>query len=165
MSKVLFVLTSHTRMGNTSNPTGFYFEELAAPYWAVVDAGHDVSIASIKGGAAVHDPKSLEAEPSDRPQSVRRFLEDSDAMEKLANTPNIAEMNAEDFDAIFLPGGHGTVWDFPASDALATIIGQIHDDGGEVAAVCHGPAGLMNAKRHDGKPLVEGKRVAGFTDA
>ncbi|WP_299962253.1 type 1 glutamine amidotransferase domain-containing protein [uncultured Roseobacter sp.] len=165
MKQILIVLTSHTRLGDTGNPTGFYFEELAAPYWSLVDAGHEVTIASIKGGAAVHDPGSLPDDPSERAAPVQRFLDDAAAMAKLADTPAIDTVEASDFDAIFLPGGHGTVWDYPDNVALAQAIGQIYAAGGIVGAVCHGPAGLVNATRADGEPLVKGLRVAGFTDA
>ncbi|MEL7252928.1 MAG: type 1 glutamine amidotransferase domain-containing protein [Pseudomonadota bacterium] len=164
MQKVLFVLTSHTELGDTGNPTGFFYEELAAPYYAMVDAGHDVTIASIKGGKVEHDPSSLEDDASDRAASVQRFLKDANALAKLHNTLPVARINAFDFDAIFLPGGHGVMWDFPDNDALVQAVGDIHERGGIVGAVCHGPAGLVNAKRADGEPLVKGKRVAGFTD-
>ncbi|MEO0370547.1 MAG: type 1 glutamine amidotransferase domain-containing protein [Pseudomonadota bacterium] len=164
MQKVLFVLTSHTELGDTGNPTGFFYEELAAPYYAMMDAGHDVTIASIKGGKVEHDPSSLEHDPSDRAASVQRFLNDASALAKLHNTLPVHRINAFGFDAIFLPGGHGTMWDFPESDALAEAVGDIHEKGGIVGAVCHGPAGLVNAKRADGEPLVKGQRVAGFTD-
>lgn len=165
MQKVLIVLTSQTTFGDSDDPTGFYFEEMAAPYWALVDEGHEVTIASISGGAAVHDPSSLEADPAARPAPVQRFLEDAEAMAMLADTPRIDDIDPAAYDAIFLPGGHGTVWDFPASDALAKAVGDIYDAGGVVAAVCHGPAGLVNAKRADGEPLVKGMKVNGFTDS
>ncbi len=164
MQNILIVLTSHTTMGDTNKPTGFYFEEMATPYWAMVDAGHEVTIVSIKGGAAVHDPSSLDPDPAKRPAPVGRFIEDTTAMARLANTPAITDIDPMDYDAIFLPGGHGTVWDLPDSAALAGAVGRIYDAGGVVAAVCHGPAGLVNAKRADGRPLVEGRRVNSFTD-
>ncbi|TQV82197.1 type 1 glutamine amidotransferase domain-containing protein [Denitrobaculum tricleocarpae] len=165
MQNILIVLTSHTTMGDTNKPTGFYFEEMAAPYWAMVDAGHEVTIASIKGGAAVHDPSSLDPDPTKRPAPVERFIEDATAMARLADTPAITDIDPMDYDAIFLPGGHGTVWDLPDSAALAGAVGRIYDAGGVVAAVCHGPAGLVNARRADGRPLVEGRRVNSFTDS
>lgn len=165
MAKVLIVVTSHTVLGNTGRPTGFYFDEMAAPYYAFLGAGHEVHIASIKGGAAVHDPSSLNADESKRPAAVRRFLADADAMDKLNGTRCIDDIDPNDYTAVFLPGGHGTMWDFPTSKALATVIGSIYNAGGYVGAVCHGPAGLVGAKRGDGKALVDGLRINSFTDA
>ncbi|WP_144299460.1 type 1 glutamine amidotransferase domain-containing protein [Elioraea rosea] len=165
MARILIVLTSHTQLGDTGRATGFYFEELAAPYFAFLDAGHEVTLASIAGGAAVHDPASLEGEASAWPESVRRFLSDAGAMAALAATKPIAAVDPRDHDAVFLPGGHGTMWDFPSSAHLAAIVSAIHASGGVVGAVCHGPAGLVNARRTDGRPLVEDLRVNAFTDA
>ncbi len=165
MKHVLIVLTSHTRLGDTGKPTGFYFEELATPYWALTDAGYDVTIASIAGGKPEHDPGSLKDDETLRPQSVQRFVTDEAAMAKLANTPAIGEIDPAEFDAIFLPGGHGVMWDFPKSEALAKAVGAIYGAGGVVGAVCHGPVGLINAKRADGAPLVAGLKVNSFTDA
>ena len=165
MKQVLFVLTSHTTLGATGKPTGFYFEEMAAPYWAVVDAGHEVTIASIKGGPAMHDPGSLDDDAEKRATPVTRFMDDSDAMAKLTGTVAISDIDPAKYDAIFLPGGHGTVWDLPDNEKLAGTISSIYAADGVVAAVCHGPAGLVNVKDADGKSLVQGKRVNCFTDA
>ena len=165
MAKVLIVLTSHTQLGDTGKPTGFYFEELAVPYWAFTDAGHAVEIASIAGGPAAHDPSSLKPEPADRPAAVQRFASDPAAMAKLAATRPVADLDPAAYDAVFLPGGHGTMWDLPGNEALARVVGSVFDRGAVVGAVCHGPAGLVSAKRADGRPLVEGRRVNAFTDA
>jgi putative intracellular protease/amidase len=165
MSKILIVVTSHTAMGNTGRPTGFFYEELATPYWALVDAGFDVDIASIQGGPAGYDPSSLDVDASARPAPVTRFLADPTAMSKLAKTLPIEAVNEATYNAVFLPGGHGTMWDFPGSGALARIVGTLLDAGKVVGAVCHGPAGLLSAKRADGRPIVTGRRVNGFTDA
>lgn len=165
MAQILFVLTSHTALGTTGRATGFYFDEMAAPYWALTDAGHEVALASIAGGAAAHDPSSLAADASARPAPVARFLTDPEAMAKLSDTQPIDAVDATGFDGIFLPGGHGTMYDFPSNVALAGTVGAIWDAGGLVGAVCHGPAGLVDAVRADGRPLVEGLRVNAFTDA
>jgi putative intracellular protease/amidase len=165
MSKILVVLTSHTAMGDTGRLTGFFYEELATPYWAFIDAGFDVDIASIQGGAAAYDPSSLDADATARPAPVRRFLADPTAMSKLAKTSPIEAVNEATYNAVFLPGGHGTMWDFPGSGALARIVGTFFDAGKVVGAVCHGPAGLLSARRADGRPIVAGRRVNGFTDA
>lgn len=165
MAHVLFVLTSHTALGDTGRETGFYFDEMAAPYWALIDAGHSVDIASIAGGPAVHDAASLPADPARRPAPVTRFLEDPEAMAKLAGTPAVAGLDAARYDAVFLPGGHGTMWDFAQTPALGALVSEIWARDGVVGAVCHGPAGLLGATKPDGRPLVEGLRVGGFTDA
>jgi putative intracellular protease/amidase len=165
MAHVLFVLTSHTQLGDTGRETGFYFEELAAPYWILTDAGHTVEIASIAGGGVMADPNSLAADFDKNPAPVRRFVNDADRMVLLQGTPAIADVDPAAFDAIFLPGGHGVMWDFPENAALAAAVGTIYDAGGVVGAVCHGPAGLLGVTRADGKPLVEGLKVNGFTDS
>lgn len=165
MAKALIVLTSHTRVDGTDKQTGFYFDEMATPYWALVDAGHEVVIASIKGGAPDHDPSSVKERVEERPAPVQRFLDDKAAMAQLSGTPRMEDVSAEGFDAVFLAGGHGTMFDFPKSEALARVVGEVFDAGGVVAAVCHGPAGLVGARRADGKPLVAGLRVNSFTNA
>lgn len=165
MSDILIVLTSHDRLGDTGKKTGFHFEEMSTPYWAFRDAGHHVVLASIKGGKAPVDPGSLDEKEEDRPASVNRFLKDSQAMAVLGATTPIASVNPEEFDAVFLPGGHGTMWDFPGNPHLAKIIGAIYAQGGVVAAVCHGPAGLVDVLGATGRPLVEGKRINSFTNA
>lgn len=162
--KALIILTSHDEIGDTGRRTGFYFDEMATPYWALVDAGYTVEIASIAGGVAPADPGSIGDETS-RPQAVSRFMADDAAMAKLRETPPVAAMKADDFAAVFLPGGHGTMWDFAQSEALGRIVGAAYDSGAVIGAVCHGPAGLLGARRADGRPLVEGLRVGGFTDA
>lgn len=165
MAQVLIVLTSHTALGDTGRATGFYFDEMAAPYYALADAGHHVEIASIRGGAGVHDPGSLKADPAERPAAVQRFLTDPVAMAKLANTHTLSAQEAASVDALFLPGGHGTMYDFPTSAELSALVGRVFDQGGVIGAVCHGPAGLVAARRRDGRPVVEGLRVNAFTNA
>jgi putative intracellular protease/amidase len=165
MADILVVLTSHDRIGDAGRATGFFWEELAAPYYAFRDAGHRVTLASIAGGRPPADPTSLEEDEGKRPAAVRRFLADEAAMAALASTLAVTEVDPAGFDAIFLPGGHGTMWDFPGNEALARAVGAIYEAGGVVGAVCHGPAGLVGARRMDGRPLVEGLAVNGFTDA
>jgi putative intracellular protease/amidase len=163
MSKVLIVVTSHDNLGDTGRKTGFYYDEMSVPYWAFVDAGHGVDIASIKGGTPPYDVGSY-GEMGKRPAAVQRFLDDPASMSKITYTIPISHIDHADYDAIFLPGGHGTMWDF-TDPVLATVIGKIWDNGAVVGAVCHGPAGLINAVRSDGLPLVHGFRVNSFTDA
>ncbi len=165
MTKMLIVLTSHTMIGDTGRPTGFHYEELAVPYWAFTDAGFEVDIASIQGGAGAHDPGSLKADVAQRTESVARFVGNPEAMAKLSATVPIASIKPEIYHGIFLPGGHGTMWDMPGSATLARIIGTLFDAGRVVGAVCHGPAGLVSAKRADGRSIVADRRVNSFTDA
>jgi putative intracellular protease/amidase len=165
MAKVLIVLTSHGTLGNTGKPTGFYFEEMATPYYVFEDAGHSVELASIAGGKPPHDPKSLDSDPQLQPGSVKRFLKDVAAMRKLETTAKIDAVSALNYDAVFLAGGHGAMWDFPNSQALADVVSRIYQDGGTVAAVCHGPAGLLNAKTSEGEFLLDGVVANGFSNA
>ncbi len=152
--------TSHGAIGDTGRKTGLYFEELATPYWAFRDAGFQVEIASIAGGAPPIDPASLDAAPD----SVRRFQDDPAAMAALNGTRPVAALNPADYAAVFLPGGHGTMWDLPGNDALIRLVGALFNSGRVVAAVCHGPAGLLQVSQADGRPLVAGRRVSAFTD-
>jgi putative intracellular protease/amidase len=164
MARILIVLTSHEDLGDTGRQTGFYFEELTTPYQIFTDADHAVELASIEGGAVPHDPASLADDESERPASVRRFLSDSFTTGLLSSTHAIARVDPSEFDAIFLPGGHGVMWDLRDNAPLNRAIEQIHDAGGIVGAVCHGPAGFIGAQR-DGKPFVAGRRINCFTDA
>jgi putative intracellular protease/amidase len=164
MPKILIVTTSHDRLGDTGQPTGLWLEELATPYYALADSGAELTLASIKGGAIPIDPKSREPEGG-IPASIERFLADSKAVAAARGTQALGQINAADHDAIFLPGGHGTMWDLPTSGALARAVGGALEAGRIVAAVCHGPAGLVSAKTDGGRPVVEGKHVSCFTDS
>lgn len=161
--KILIILTSHAALGATGRKTGFYWEELAEPYWAFRDAGHDVGLASIRGGMPPVDPGSDTAET--RTDAVDRFAADDGAMTALKNARAVADVNVAEWDAVFLPGGHGTMWDFSQTPELTALVGRIHDRGGVVGAVCHGPAGLIGASLPTGRPLVEGRTVTGFSNA
>jgi putative intracellular protease/amidase len=161
---VLIVLTSNAELGETGEQTGFWAEEFAAPYYALADAGLDVTVASIKGGEAPMDPRSL-SERGENPEAVERMLDDDALMSALKTTRSIQDVDAIEFDAIFLAGGHGTMWDFAKSDALAKRVARIWTGGGAVAAVCHGPAGLVNVTVNGGAALVDGKKLTAFTDS
>ncbi|WP_288806576.1 type 1 glutamine amidotransferase domain-containing protein [uncultured Novosphingobium sp.] len=161
--KVLFVLTSHARVGETDRPTGVWIEELTTPYYAFIDAGAEVDLASIAGGEVPLDPGSM-AE-ADRPKSVSRFLADSLTVEKLRHSLKLDDLGPGSYDAIFLPGGHGTMWDLPMSSALADLLSAAFASGKVVAAVCHGPAGLVSARDGAGSPLVAGRKVSAFTNS
>ncbi len=158
MKKVLFVLTSHDRKGNTGQPTGFYLPEAAHP-WAVLQAaGFDVDFVSPKGGKPPMDGADS-ADPVSR-----RFLGSQEIARKIGSTPTPDQVNAADYSAILFVGGHGTMWDFPDDQSLAKVAAAIYETGGVVGAVCHGPAALVNLRLSDGEYLVKGKQVAAFTD-
>ncbi|MCM5678106.1 type 1 glutamine amidotransferase domain-containing protein [Schlegelella sp. S2-27] len=161
--RILIIVTSNDRMGETARPTGLWAEELAAPYFAFVDAGHEVEIASPKGGAAPIDPGSLKPR-GENDAVVERFLADETVQRKVKATRRVSELDASGFDAVFFPGGHGTMWDLPGDVGVTRAVESAYAAGKVVAAVCHGPAGLVSARRPDGQPLVAGKRVNAFTD-
>lgn len=165
MAKILFVLTSHTNLPGMDRKTGFYFEEMATPFYILRDAGHDVTLSSIAGGKPEADPASLPDDPAERQEDVARFLDDAGAMAMLETTKKIDDVCGTDFDAVFLPGGHGAMWDFPENGGLREAIEAVDRAGGVIGAVCHGPAGLLTPKRPDGTPLVENVRMTAFTDA
>ncbi len=156
----LIILTSHGQIGDTGRPTGFYWEELAVPYWALRDAGFEVTLASVAGGRPPADPSSEKgAAPA-----VGRFRGDETAMAALGQTTPVADIDGTRFDVVYLPGGHGTMWDLAQTPAVAATVAAAWQAGAVVGAVCHGPAGLTEVMI-DGTPLVAGRRVNGFTDA
>ncbi|MFT4614171.1 MAG: putative intracellular protease/amidase [Bacteroidia bacterium] len=161
--KILIVLTSHNELGDSGKPTGFYYEELTDPYYVFEDAGFDVELASVKGGKPEHDPGSLPADEK-RAATVRRFLADSAGLDRLAATTAISDIDATGYDGIFLAGGHGAMWDLPESAPLASLLGQLHATGKVIAAVCHGPAGLLGAKDDTGSSILAGKKMTGFSN-
>lgn len=164
MTRILMILTSCDQMGQDGAPTGFYWEEMAVPYWAFRDAGYAVDLASPLGGRPPVDPSS-DDDPSARPEAVTRFMKDTQAMNDLDDTAAVSKVDAARYDAVFLPGGHGTMWDLRQTPAIAKAVATVHENGGVVGAVCHGPAGLIEAKRSDGTPLIKGRRVNGFTNS
>jgi len=161
--KILMVLTSHDRLGETGEKTGFWLEELAAPYWRFRDAGAEIVLASPKGGRAPMDPRS-EA-PDAQTDDTRRFLADAAAMEALSSTKRLAEVSMDDFDALFYPGGHGPLWDLAEDAHSIALAERAAATGKPVGAVCHGPAALRRVCGPDGAPLVRGRRVTAFSDS
>lgn len=157
-TKVLFALTSHDALGATGRRTGFYVPEVAHPAAVFRRAGYEIDYVSVRGGAAPQDGIS----PDDT--VVVEFLADPATTKALATTPAAGDVKAEEYDAIYFAGGHGTMWDFPESEELAALAAAIYERGGAVAAVCHGPAGLVNIKLSDGSHLVDGKQVSAFTN-
>jgi len=162
MKNILMVVTSHDRLGNTGEATGFWLEEFAAPYYIFRDAGLTVTIASPKGGQPPLDPKS--AAPDFQTAATRRFDADPEATNALAATTRLADVRAQDFDAIFYPGGHGPLWDLADDNHSLALIQDLYRAGKPVGAVCHGPGVLLKASI-DGVPLVQGLRVAGFSNS
>lgn len=162
MKQILVVLTSHDTLGDTGEKTGFWLEELAAPYYSFIDAGFSLTLSSPAGGKPPLDPKSnLEDFQTD---DTRRFVEDEAAQRALANTKKLSDVSASDFDAVFYPGGHGPLWDLRENADSINLIESFSNAQKPVAAVCHAPAVLLNAKQSDGLPLVKGKSVTGFTN-
>ena len=159
---ILMVLTSHDKLGNTGKKTGFWLEEFAAPYYAFIDAGVNVTLASPAGGQPPLDPSSDTEDTQTK--DTKRFKEDSDAQKHLANTEKLADMNAEDFDSVFYPGGHGPLWDLAVDKNSINLIETFVKQDKPVAFVCHSPAALKNVKI-DGEYLVKGKTVTGFTNS
>lgn len=153
------IVTSHAQLGASGQKTGFWLEELAAPYYELRAAGYEVDLASPLGGRPPADPKSESSEVA----SVRRFLDDREAVAKLDATKPL-DATLSGYDAYFLVGGHGVMWDLAESEVLAKLLGAAHDAGRVVAAVCHGPAGLVRARDANGVSIVAGRRVAGFSN-
>ncbi len=160
--KVLIVLTSHDRLGDTGKKTGFWLEELATPYYVLKDAGAELTLASPKGGQPPVDPKS--DLPENQTENTKRFRADDAAQSQLANTKNLADVSADDFDAVFYPGGHGPMWDMPDNATSIALIEAFVKADKPVSAVCHAPVALTNVRGKDGEYLVKGKHVTGFTN-
>ncbi len=161
--KILIVLTSHDKLGNTGRKTGFWLEELAAPYYVFKDAGVDMTLASPKGGQAPLDPAS--SDPKFQTDTTRRFESDPEAMSKLAHTVRIDSVHQKDFDTVFYPGGHGPMWDLPDNMASIQLIQAFLVARKPVGFVCHGPAALLHVKAPDGSPMVKGKNMTAWTDS
>ncbi len=162
MKKVLIVLTSHSELGNTGRKTGFWLEELAAPYYAFKDAGLEIVLASPLGGQPPLDPKSNET--SAQTDATRRFEADQAATAQLASTERLDSVSAADFDTVFYPGGHGPLWDLAEDKNSIALIESFLAAHKPVALVCHAPGVLRHVKTPDSRPLVEGKKVTGFTN-
>lgn len=160
--KILMVLTSHDALGNTGRKTGFWLEEMAAPYYEFLAAGAQITLASPKGGQPPLDPKSNEV--SFQTDLTRRFEADAQVNAQLAATVRLDSVSQADYDAVFYPGGHGPLWDL-AEDMNSIQLIQAFLAGGKPAAlVCHAPGVLRHVKNTDGTPLVQGKHVTGFTN-
>jgi putative intracellular protease/amidase len=160
--KVLMAVTSHDQLGNTGRKTGFWLEEVAAPYYVFKDAGVQVTLASPKGGCPPLDPKSNE--PNFQTDITRRFEKDADANAQLDKTVRLDSVKQEDYDTVFYPGGHGPMWDLAEDNHSIKLLESFLAAGKTFAVVCHSTGALRQVKTPDGKPLVEGKTVTGFTN-
>lgn len=158
--KILIVVTNHSQLGETGEVTGYYLPEVAHPWDVFTEAGFEVSFASPTGGYAPMDPRSFDLEDPIN----RKFWHTLDAVEGVVASQDLRELDLSQYDALFFAGGHGTMWDFAESEAVADAIAHKYQSGGVVAAVCHGPAALIQVEIN-GQPLVAGKRVAAFTNA
>lgn len=163
MKKILIVLTSHDRLGDTGHKTGFWLEEFAAPYYVFKDAGALVTLASPAGGQPPLDPKSDEA--GAQTPATERFRKDPDAQKQLAATVPLASVDTADFDAVFYPGGHGPLWDLAKDATSIALIESTVRAGKPLGLVCHAPAALIHARAADGRPLVFGRKVTGFSNS
>ena len=159
---VLVVLTSHDQLGDTGKKTGFWVEEFAAPYYKIKDAGYTMTIATPKGGAAPIDPSS-EA-PDAQTAATERYYQDEDAQKRIANTEKLSAQKAENFDAVFYPGGHGPLWDLTNDADSQRLILEFYNSGKPVAAVCHAPGVFKNVQFENGNSFVKGKNVTGFAN-
>jgi len=160
--KILMVLTSHDQLGDTGRKTGFWLEELAAPYYVFKDAGAEIVLASPRGGRPPLDPKS--SEPGSQTDATRRFEADEEALAALETTTRLDAVSHDGFDAVFYPGGHGPLWDLAEDPVSIRLIETTLAAGKPVTLVCHAPGVLRHAKAPDGTPLVQGKAVTGFTN-
>ncbi len=160
--KILMVLTSHDQLGDTGKKTGFWLEEFAAPYYAFKDGGAEVVLASPKGGQPPVDPNSTQS--SFQTDLTRRFEDDTTAKAQLAATLRLDSVAQAEFDAVFYPGGHGPLWDLAEDKASIGLIESFFAAQKPVTLVCHAPGVLRHVTAPDGKPLVDGKKVAGFTN-
>ena len=162
MKKVLFVLTSHDKLGNTGEKTGFWTEEFAAPYYELADKGVQIEIATPLGGQPPIDPKS--EDPSAATDDTKRLDKDTEVLAKLKNTQKLADIKESDYDAVFYPGGHGPLWDLAEDKTSIALIAAFYTNKKPVAFVCHSPGALKNVKVN-GEYLVKGKKVTGFSNS
>ena len=162
MKKVLFVVTSHDKLGNTGEKTGFWIEELVAPYYELADKGIQIDIATPLGGQPPIDPKS--ADPSAATEDTKRFDNDAALQSKLKQTLKLADIKQADYDAVFYPGGHGPLWDLANDKNSIALIESFYTNNKPVAFVCHAPGALKEVKIN-GEYLVKGKKVTGFTNS
>jgi putative intracellular protease/amidase len=162
--KILMIVTSHDRLGDSGRATGIWAEELATPYQLFQEAGYAVNVASPKGGKVPFDPSSLRP-AGENPASVEYLMNDAEAQKQITNSLPLAQLAIDAYDAVFFPGGHGAMWDLPNDPDVRRLVEAAHAAGKVIAAVCHGPAGLLSARDGYGNSILAGRRVNAFTDA
>ena len=160
--KILIVLTSHGELGETGKQTGFWGEEFAAPYYELLDAGAEITLASPTGGQPPIDPKSEET--AAQTQFTHRFDQDESLKKKLSLTLKLSDVQASDYDAVFYPGGHGPLWDLVKDTNSIALLAAFQQQGKPMALVCHAPCALLKVKLPNGDALIKGKNVTGFSD-
>jgi putative intracellular protease/amidase len=160
--KILMILTSHSKLGNTGEKTGFWIEEFASPYYVLADGGAEITIASPKGGQPPVDPKS-ELKDAQTP-STERFYKDFEVIDKVAHSLKLSDIKEADYDTVFYPGGHGPLWDLATDKNSIQLIEAFYNHQKPIAFVCHAPAALVNVKAKNGEPLVKGKQLTGFSN-
>ncbi|KQT18177.1 dimethylallyltransferase [Chryseobacterium sp. Leaf404] len=160
--KVLFVVTSHNQLGNTGKKTGFWVEEFAAPYYTFKDAGYEVTVATPKGGQAPIDPSS--EVPDAQTAATERYYKDEEVQNLISNTQKLSEQKAENFDAVFYPGGHGPLWDLANDKDSQQLILDFNKSQKPIGAVCHAPGVFKNVTLENGGSFVKGKNVTGFSN-
>jgi putative intracellular protease/amidase len=159
--RIVVVLTSHDQLGNTGRKTGFWLEEFAAPYFVFRDAGVELTLASPNGGQPPIDPKS--DLPENQTDAMARFKRDASAQHALTQTVRLDTIKSADYDSVFYVGGHGPMWDLAESPVSIALLESFYNSGKPIALVCHSP-GVLRHVTYNGKPLVQGKRVTGFTN-
>lgn len=164
MARILILSTASDSLGETGKPTGVWYEELATPYYAFLDAGHEVSLVTLGGKAVPIDPNS-DVRGEEAPASVTRFRADETAQALLETPARLEDSDVSAYDALYIPGGHGAMFDLAESDLVAKTIGTVWDSGKVVASVCHGPAAFAKAVDSNGDPIVKGRKVSAFTDS
>jgi putative intracellular protease/amidase len=160
---ILMVLTSHSTLGDTGQATGFWLEEFASPYYAFKDAGARITLASPNGGQPPIDPKSHA--PDAQTPATERFQHDTEAKAALASTRRLSDIRADDFDAVFYPGGHGPLWDLAEDKTSIALLEAFERTNKPMALVCHGPAALRRVRNSESQPLVRNRKVTGFSNS
>ncbi|NIZ09505.1 type 1 glutamine amidotransferase domain-containing protein [Pseudooceanicola sp. HF7] len=164
MARILILSTAADALGDTGNPTGVWYEELASPYYAFLDSGHEVTLVTLGGKPVPIDPNS-DVTGDEAPASVTRFREDAEATALLAKPGRLEDEDVTAYDVLYIPGGHGAMFDLAESAEAAKVIGNAWDSGKIVASVCHGPAAFANVVDANGDPIVKGRKVTAFTDS
>ena len=160
---ILFIVTSSAMMGTNEESTGVWLEELTTPYYALTDAGYDVEIVTVSGGDVPIDKRSLVGD--EHPESVKRYFDDEQLQKDLKDTESVEGIDTSKYAAVFFPGGHGTMFDYPDNPKLAKIVTDTINADKPVAAVCHGPAVFVGVMDENGEPLVKGRKISAFTNS